>query len=113
MLVPLQKNIIEIDTSNTTQFDGECNSLYRGEKYMKTIEVDMNVKIKVDSVTFVYGVDGGRRFYKSQVKWLNKRRKSLISDIISIINRFRLESDNERVNEKVNVIGVKMKPLIS
>ena len=33
MLIPLQKNIIEIDTSNTTQFDGEYNFLFRGEKY--------------------------------------------------------------------------------
>ena len=45
MLVPLQKNIIEIDTSNTTQCDGEYNFLYRGAKYMKIIEVDMNVRI--------------------------------------------------------------------
>ena len=35
MLMPLQKNKIEIDTSNTTQFDGESNFLYSGEKYMK------------------------------------------------------------------------------
>ena len=35
MLMPLQKNLIEIDTSKTTQFDGECNFLYRGDKYMK------------------------------------------------------------------------------
>ena len=34
MLMPSQKNITEIDTSNTTQFDGEYKFLYRGEKYM-------------------------------------------------------------------------------
>ena len=35
MIMPLHKNIIEIDTSNTTQFDGEYNFVYRGDKYMK------------------------------------------------------------------------------
>ena len=30
MLMPLQRKIIEIDTSNTTQFDGENNCLYMG-----------------------------------------------------------------------------------
>ena len=38
--------------------------LYRGEKYMKRIETDMNVKIKVESYNCVYGVNGGQRFYK-------------------------------------------------
>ena len=71
MLVPLQKNIIEIDTSNTTQCDGVYNCLYRGAKYMKIIEVDRNVKIKIYGSNFVYGVNGGRRIYKLQVKWLN------------------------------------------
>ena len=37
ILMPLQKKIIEIDTSNTTQFDGEYKLLYRGEKCMKII----------------------------------------------------------------------------
>ncbi len=107
MLIPLQKNIIEIDTSNTTQFDGEYNFLYRGEKYMKRIEVDMNVKIKVDSYNFVYGVNGGRRFYKFQIKWLNKQRKALIGDVITIINRLRLES----VDDEVSVIDVNIKTI--
>ena len=35
MLMPLQKNTMKIDTSNTTQSDGEYNFLYRGEKCMK------------------------------------------------------------------------------
>ena len=65
----------------------------------------MNLKIKVDSVNFVYGVNGGRRFYKFQAKWLNKHNKTLIGDIITIVNRLRLESDYE----KVNVIDVNMK----
>ena len=65
---------------------------------MKIIEADMNVKTKVDSFTFVYGVNGGRRFYKFQHTWLNKNKKALICDIITIINRLRLESDYEKVN---------------
>ena len=67
---------MEIDTSKSTQFDGEYNCLYRGEKYMKIVEVDMNVKIKVDSFNSVYDVNGGRRFYKFQITWLNKQRKA-------------------------------------
>ena len=67
---------------------------------MKIIEADMNVKLKVDSFKFVYGVNGGRRFYKFQIKWLDKQRKASIDDIIAIINRLRLESNNERANEK-------------
>jgi len=76
MLMPLQNNILEIDTSNTTQFDGEYNFLYRGEKYIKIIAADMNVKIKVESFNFVYGVNGGRIFYKFQimVKHIKKNR---------------------------------------
>ena len=105
MLIPLQKNIIEIDTSNTAQFDGEYNFLYRGEKYMKIIEADMNVEIKVDSFNFVYGVHGDRRFYKFQMKLLNKQRQALIGDIITLISRLRLEGNNERVN----VIDVNIK----
>ena len=58
--MPLQKNIKQIDTSNATQFDGEYSFLYRGNKYMKVIEADMTVKIKIDSFSFVYGVNGGR-----------------------------------------------------
>ena len=52
MLIPLQKKIIQIDASYTTQFDGEYNFLYRGEKNMKIIEADTNVQIKVDSFKF-------------------------------------------------------------
>ena len=37
MLMPSQNNIIEIDTGDTTQFDGESNYLYSGEKCMKII----------------------------------------------------------------------------
>ena len=36
--MPLQKNITEIDKSNTTQFDGEYNFLHRGDNYMKTMK---------------------------------------------------------------------------
>ena len=74
MLVPVQKNMVEVDTSSTTQFDGEYNFLYTGEKYMKIVEAYINVKIKVDSFNFVYVVNGGRRFYKFQTKWLNKHK---------------------------------------
>ena len=91
------------------QVDGESNFLYRGEKNMKLIEVDMNVEIKVDSFNFVYGVNGCRRFYKFQTKWLNKQRKALIGDIITIINRLRLDRDNEREHEKVHVTDVNIK----
>ena len=42
MLMPLQKNIIEIDISNTIQFDGEYNFLH-GDNYIKN-EIDMNVE---------------------------------------------------------------------
>ena len=58
----------------------------------------MNLKIKVDSFNFVYGVNGGRRFHKFQNKWLNKHNNALIGGIISIINRLRLESNYENVN---------------
>ena len=51
----------------------------------------MNVEIKGDSFKFVYGVNGGRRFHKFQIKWLNTQRKALISDIITIMKRSRLE----------------------
>ena len=54
---------------------------------MNIIEVDMNVKIKIDAFNFVYGVNGGRRFYTFQVKWLNKHKKPLIGDIVTNINR--------------------------
>ena len=36
--------------------------LYRGEKYVKIVEADVNAEIKIDSFDFVYGVTGGRRF---------------------------------------------------
>ena len=75
---------------------------------MKIIEVDTNVKIKVVSFSFVYGVNGGRRFYKLKFKQLNKHNEPLIGDIIIIVNRLRLESDSE----KVNVIGVDIKKII-
>ena len=65
---------------------------------MKIIEADMNVRIKVDSCSCVHGVNGGRGLQKFQIKWLHKQRKSLVGDIITIINRLRFESDNERVN---------------
>ena len=58
----------------------------------------MNIKIKIDSFHFVYGANGGRRFHKFQIKWLNKQRKPLVGDIITIINRLRLESNNEEVS---------------
>ena len=61
----------------------------------------MNVEIKIDSFNFVYGVNGGRRFYRLQIKWLSKQRQALIGDIITTINRLRLESNVERVNEKI------------
>ena len=65
----------------------------------------MNVKIKIDSFNFAYGVNGGRRVYKFQIKWLNKHNKILIDDTITIINILRLASDSE----KVNVIDVNIK----
>ena len=67
MLVPFRKNIIEIDTSDTTEFDGEYNFLYRGAKYMKIIEVDMNVKIKTDAFNFVYSVMVAEGFISSKL----------------------------------------------
>ena len=96
--MPLQQNIIEIDTSNTTQFDGEYNFLYRGDTYMKIVEAVMNVEIEIDSFNFVYGVNGGRRFYKLQIKWSKRHNKPLVGDIIRIINRLRLESNYEKLN---------------
>ena len=72
---------------------------------MDKIEIDMNAKIKIDSFNFVYGVNGGRRFYKFQIKWLNKHNHALIGDIITIINRLRLESSCEQVK----VIDVNIK----
>ena len=98
MFLPLPKNLIEIDTSETTQFDGGYNFSYRNEKCMKTIEVGMNVKVKVGSINFVYGVNGGRSFYKFRIGRLNKHKKALVGDTITIINRLRLESDYENVN---------------
>ena len=63
---------------------------------METIEVYMNVEIKVDSLNLAYGVHGGRRFYKFQITWLNKHNKPLLGDIITM-NRLRLESGYEKV----------------
>ena len=54
--------IAERISKYTMQFDGEYNFLYRGAKYMKIVEVDMNVKIKLFGFNFVYGVNSGRRF---------------------------------------------------
>ena len=62
------------------------------------IEIGMNVNIKIDSFNFVYGVNGGRRLYKFQIKWLNKHNTLLIGDTITIINRSILENDYEKVN---------------
>ena len=56
----------------------------------------MHVKIKVDAFNFVYSVNGGRRRYKLQIRWLNKHKKPLIGDITTIISRLRLESDYEK-----------------
>ena len=58
----------------------------------------------------MYGVNGGRRFYKFQSKWLNKHNKPLIGDIITIANILRLESDYGKVYvidvniEKINTL---------
>ena len=65
----------------------------------------MNVKIKVDSFNFVYGVNGGRRFYKLQTEMLNKHNHALFGDISTIINILKLESNYEQVE----VIGVNIK----
>jgi len=65
----------------------------------------MNVKIKVDSFIFVYGVNGGRSFHKFQNKWLNTHNNALFGGIVSIINILRLESNYE----KVLVIDVNIK----
>jgi hypothetical protein len=56
----------------------------------------MAVKIKADSFNVVYGVHGGRRFRKFQIKWLSKHNSALIGDVIPIINRLRLESNYEK-----------------
>ena len=65
----------------------------------------MGMKLKLKSFHFVYGVNGGMRFNKFQIKLLNKHRKALVGDIITIINRLRLESSYE----KVVVIDVNVK----
>ena len=46
----------------------------------------------------MYGVNGGRRFYKFQIKWLNTQKEPIIGDIVTIKNILRLESDVEKVN---------------
>ena len=75
--MPLQNKTVEIDPSSTTQFDGKYNVRYRGEKYMKMIEADTNVEIKVNSINFVYGVNGGRRSYKFQIEVVKKTARSI------------------------------------
>ena len=77
---------------------------------MKIIDADMNVKIKVDSCNFVYGVNGGRRFHKFQIKRLNKLNHALIGDIISTINRLRIKSNYEKVNA-IDVTIIKINKL--
>jgi len=72
---------------------------------MKTVEADRNLKIKADSFNFVDSVNGGRRFYKFQITWLNEHKKPLIGDIITIISRLILESGYE----KVHVLDVNIK----
>ena len=51
----------------------------------------------------MYGLNGGRRFYKFQIKRLNKHNHALIGDIIIVINRLRLESNYEQVKVIVNI----------
>jgi len=53
----------------------------------------------------VYCVNGGRKFYKFHIKWLSKHNKLLIGDIITNMNRLKLENDYE----KVSVIDVNIK----
>ena len=66
------------------------------------------LKLKLIPLFFVYGVNGGRSFYGFKIRWLNKHKKPLIGDRITIINRLRLESDYAKVNvidvniEKIN-----------
>ena len=48
-------------------------------------------KLKLSHL-MLYGVNGGRRFYIFQSKWLNKQRKASIGDIKTI------KSNNERVD---------------
>ena len=74
---------------------------------MKRIEVDMNVKSKVDAYNFVYGVNGGRRYNKIQIKWLNKQNKAMIGDVMTIIKRLRLES----VNDGVPIVDVNIQTI--
>ena len=57
----------------------------------------------------LYGVNGGRRFHKFQMTWLNKHNNALIGDIITIINILRFESHYE----KANVIDVNIKKIIN
>ena len=57
----------------------------------------MKVKSKLIHLS-LHGVNGGRGFYKFQNKWLNKYDNALIGDIITILNRLRLERDYEKVH---------------
>ena len=107
MLIPLQKNIIEIDTSNTTQFDGEYNLLYRGEHIWKELKWIWMLKLRLIHIILCMVSMVEEDFYKFQIKWLNKQRKSLIGDVITIINRLRLES----VDDEVSVIDVNIKTI--
>ena len=46
-------------------------------------------------------------FVSFKLKWLNKQRKALIGDVITIINRLRLES----VDDEISVIDVNIKTI--
>jgi hypothetical protein len=70
--MPLQKKILEIDTSNTTQFDGEYSFLYRDEKYMKIVEADVNVKTKSDFISSIKEKKG-----ETNEKWSEQYKKSI------------------------------------
>ena len=54
------------------------------------------LKLKLIPLFFVYGVNGGRSFYEFKIRWLNKHKKPLIGDSITVISRLRLESDMTR-----------------
>ena len=58
----------------------------------------MNIQFKIGSFNCVYGVNGGRLSYNFQINFLDKQRQALVGDIITIVNRLRLESYSEKVN---------------
>ena len=64
---------------------------------MKKLKLIGMLKLKLIHL-LLYGVNDGRRFHKFQTKWLNKQNNAFIGDIITIINRLRLESNYEKVN---------------